>query len=328
MLIDQSGRIATDLRLSLTDRCNLRCRYCLPEENPLWLPREELLTSAEVARLARIAVEQLGIRKIRFTGGEPLLRPELVEIVAACAQLRPRPELALTTNAIGLSHRAIELRTAGLDRVNVSLDTVHRSTFAAMTRRDQLPRVLAGIEAAAEAGLRPVKLNAVLLRGVNDHLACDLVAWALERGHELRFIEHMPLDSGRDWRRDTLITASDIVELLGSRFTLAPDERDRGSDPARRFTVDGGPATVGIIASVTEPFCAACTRARLTADGQVRNCLFAREETDLRTPLRDGADDAELARLWRRAMYGKAAGHGIDAPEFRQPRRSMSAIGG
>ena len=328
MLIDQSGRIATDLRLSLTDRCNLRCRYCLPEANPLWLPREELLTSAEVARLARIAVELLGVRKIRFTGGEPLLRPELVEIVAACAQLHPRPELALTTNAIGLPRRVSALRAAGLDRVNVSLDTVHRTTFAEMTGRDRLPHVLAGIEAAAQAGLRPVKLNAVLLRGVNDHLAGDLLAWAIEHEHELRFIEHMPLDSGRNWRRDTLVTAADIVELLSPRFTLTPDERDRGGDPARRFAVDGGPATVGIIASVTEPFCAACARARLTADGQVRNCLFAREETDLRTPLRGGADDAELARLWRRAMYGKAAGHGIDAPEFRQPARPMSAIGG
>ncbi len=327
-LIDQFDRVATDLRVSLTDRCNLRCSYCMPEEGLDWLPRGDLLTAAELVRLVSIAVTQLGVEQVRFTGGEPLLRGDLVDIVAGCAALEPRPELAMTTNAIGLPTRAQALARAGLDRLNVSLDTLDAATFSAIAHRDLLQRTLEGIAAAADAGLGPIKINAVLLRGVNDAGAPGLLAWALEHGHELRFIEQMPLDAQHGWERSAMVTAAQIRELLSKRFELTPDFRPRNGAPAQRWLVDGGPATVGIIGSVTEPFCADCRRTRLTADGQIRNCLFAHDETDLRGPMRAGAGDAELAGLWRGNMWAKAAGHGMGAPDFRQPERPMSAIGG
>jgi GTP 3',8-cyclase len=329
MLPDSFGRIATDLRVSLTDRCNLRCAYCMPPEGLDWLPTTDQLTDDEVVRLVRIGVERLGIREVRFTGGEPLLRRGLAGIVARTAALRPRPEISLTTNAIGLERTAGTLRAAGLDRINVSLDTLRPETFRKLARRDRLPDVLDGLAAAAQAGLRPVKVNAVLMRDLNDDEAVPLLRYCLDRGYELRFIEQMPLDAQHGWKRAEMVTAEEILAALGREFALTPDDpRQRGSAPAEAFLVDGGPARVGVIASVTRPFCGTCDRVRLTADGQVRNCLFARSESDLRGPLRAGADDASLAAAWQRAVAVKLPGHGINDPSFLQPDRPMSAIGG
>jgi cyclic pyranopterin phosphate synthase len=329
VLADSFGRVATDLRVSVTDRCNLRCSYCMPAEGLDWLPRPELLTDDELGRLLRVAVQRLGITEIRFTGGEPLLRRGLPAIVAGAAALRPRPEISLTTNGIGLNRLAGPLRAAGLDRINVSLDTLSPATFATLARRDRLDEVLAGLAAAAATGLAPVKVNAVLMRGVNEHEAAGLLRFCLEHGYQLRFIEQMPLDAQHGWRRDTMVTADEILAALSAEFTLTPDDpAARGPAPAEAFLVDGGPQRVGVIGSVTRPFCGACDRVRLTADGQVRNCLFARQESDLRTPLRAGAADEELAGIWRRAVAVKLPGHGISDPGFLQPARPMSAIGG
>jgi GTP 3',8-cyclase len=327
-LVDTFGRVATDLRVSLTDRCNLRCSYCMPAEGLDWLPGEEVLTDDEVVRLITIAVERLGVREVRFTGGEPLLRRGLPGIVRRTAALEPRPETSITTNALGLTRTARALAEAGLDRVNVSLDTVRPEDFTTITRRDRLADVVAGLEAASAAGLGPVKVNAVLMRGINDDQAPELLRWCMERDYQLRFIEQMPLDAQHQWSRESMITADEIFESLRAEFLLEPAEEPRGSAPAELFTVDGGPHTVGVIASVTRPFCGDCDRVRLTADGQVRNCLFAREESDLRSALRGGADDDEIADRWRVAMFGKRPGHGIDDISFLQPVRPMSAIGG
>ena len=333
-LTDRYGRVARDLRVSLTDRCNLRCSYCMPAEGLPWLANDALLTDAEVVRLIGVGVRLLGITEVRFTGGEPLLRPGLLDIVTAAAALTPRPRLSLTTNAIGLASRAADLAAAGLDRVNVSLDTLDPERFATLAKRRRLDDTLAGLHAAAAAGLQPVKINTVLLRGVNDDEAPALLDFALAHGFDLRFIEQMPLDAQHGWRRDNMITAAEILQALSARYTLTPDPAHRGAAPAETWLVDGfstpdgRPARVGIIGSVTRPFCGDCDRTRLTADGQVRACLFATEEHDLRAAMRDGADDATLAERWRRAMAGKRAGHGIDDPSFLQPVRPMSAIGG
>ncbi|MDQ4111263.1 MAG: GTP 3',8-cyclase MoaA [Actinomycetota bacterium] len=327
-LVDRFGRVATDLRVSLTDRCNLRCTYCMPAEGLDWLPGDEVLTDDEVVRLIGVATGQLGVREVRFTGGEPLVRRGLVSIVARTREVAPEAELSITTNALGLAKMAGALAEAGLDRVNVSLDSIRAETFAEITRRDRLADVVAGLEAAADAGLGPVKINAVLLRGVNDDQAAELLGWSVERGYELRFIEQMPLDAQHGWSRDKMVTADETLTALAAAFELTPAEEPRGSAPAELFHVDGGPAKVGIIASVTRPFCGDCDRVRLTADGQVRDCLFARSESDLRTPLRAGASDADLAARWVTAMAGKRAGHGIDDLGFLQPDRPMSAIGG
>ena len=330
-LIDRFGRVARDLRVSLTDKCNLRCTYCMPPEGVQPAPGERILTDAVVVRLVRIAVERLGVREVRFTGGEPLLRKGLEEIVAAtsslCTDVGTPVETSLTTNALGLRHRARGLKEAGLTRVNISMDAADRETYAALTRRDRFDDAVAGARAAAEAGLLPVKVNAVLVRGVNDAQAVRLVAEALASGYELRFIEQMPLDAGHTWRRDSMVTAAETMARLGEHFTLTPLP-GRGAAPAERFLVDGGPATVGIIASVTAPFCGACDRLRLTADGQLRNCLFATEESDLRTPMREGAGDEELAGIFHRCLLRKLPGHGINNPGFLQPQRPMNAIGG
>ncbi|MGN6174974.1 MAG: GTP 3',8-cyclase MoaA [Streptosporangiaceae bacterium] len=329
MLADSYGRIATDLRISLTDRCNLRCAYCMPPEGLDWLPKPELLADDEVVRLARIGVEQLGITEIRYTGGEPLLRRGLPDIVARTAALRPRPEVSLTTNGIGLGRLAGALAEGGLDRINVSLDTLRPEVFRSLARRDRLNDVLTGLAAAAEAGLTPVKVNTVLMRGVNEDEAVALLRFCLAHGYELRFIEQMPLDAQHGWRREEMVTADEIMAALSAEFTLTPDdERARGSAPAETFLVDGGPARVGVIGSVTRPFCGDCDRVRLTADGQVRNCLFARTESNLRDPMRSGASDDDLAGIWRRAVAAKLPGHGINEPGFLQPTRPMSAIGG
>ena len=329
MLADSYGRVATDLRVSLTDRCNLRCSYCMPPEGLDWLPKPELLTDDEVVRLVRIGVEMLGITEVRFTGGEPLLRRGLTGIVAGAAALRPRPEISLTTNGIGLDRLAGPLHAAGLDRINVSLDTLRPETFRALSRRDRLDDVLAGLGAAAATGLAPVKVNSVLMRGLNDDEAVPLARFCLEHGYQIRFIEQMPLDAQHGWRRDNMVTADEILSALSEEFSLTPDDpAARGSAPAEAFLVDGGPARIGVIGTVTMPFCGSCDRVRLTADGQIRNCLFATTESDLRGALRAGASDAEIAELWRRAVAVKLPGHGINEPGFLQPVRPMSAIGG
>jgi GTP 3',8-cyclase len=327
-LVDRYGRVATDLRVSVTDRCNLRCSYCMPAEGLDWLPKPELLTFEEMTRLVGIAVG-LGVTTVRLTGGEPLLRRGLPDLVAMLAALEPRPRIAMTTNGLGLDRLAAPLAAAGLDRVNVSLDTIDRAAFEQLTRRDRLADVVTGLEAAAAAGLAPVKINAVAMRGVNDEHVADLLAWALERDYQLRFIEQMPLDAQHGWERSSMVTAEEILDRLAERFDLTPEPAElRGSAPAETWLVDGGPAKVGVIASVSRPFCGSCDRMRLTADGQLRSCLFARTESDLRGPLREGATDRELAEQMRRLMATKLAGHGIDDPDFLQPDRPMSAIGG
>lgn len=331
--MDSYGRVATDLRVSLTDRCNLRCTYCMPAEGLTWSTADQLLQPDEVVRLLRIAVGRLGITKMRFTGGEPLLAKQLEEIVAATAALRPRPAIALTTNGVLLSKRAEALARSGLDRVNVSLDSVDHVRFAAITRRDRLADVLAGLAAAYAAGLRPVKVNAVLdpLTGLDD--AVSLVRFCLDQDYQLRIIEQMPLDAGHQWRREATVTANQVLaELRRHSFTLEPDQAPRGSAAAELWRITD-PATrrtgkFGVIASVSHPFCSMCNRVRLTADGQLRSCLFSGEETDLRELLRGGADDTEIEAAWRTAMWGKPAGHGINSPDFVQPVRPMSAIGG
>ncbi len=332
-LIDRFGRTATDLRVSLTDRCNLRCSYCMPAEGLPTRPVESIMTIDEIARLVGIAVQRLGVRQVRFTGGEPLLRADLVDIVAACAALSGRPEISLTTNAIGLAGRARALADAGLDRLNVSLDSLRPEIFAQITRRPFLPRVLDGIEAATAAGFTDIKINAVLLRGVNDGQAGELLEWALGQGHELRFIEQMPLDADHSWARAEMVTAAEIRERLAERFLLQADSAPRDGAPAERYTVRSRAqpslmGVVGIIASVTESFCGDCRRTRLTAEGGVRNCLFANGETDLLGPLRAGCDDETIVRLWQGEMWQKAGGHGVNEPGFVQPSRTMSAIGG
>ncbi|WP_369819725.1 GTP 3',8-cyclase MoaA [Actinoplanes sp. TFC3] len=333
LLADRFGRVATDLRVSLTDRCNLRCTYCMPEEGLAWMPREQQLTDDEVGRLIRVAVDRLGVTNIRFTGGEPLIRRGLVGIVAQAARLLPRPKLSITSNGIGLERMAGPLREAGLDRVNVSLDTLSPARFKELTHRDRHADVLKGLAGAAMAGLTPVKINTVLMRGINDGEAPALLQFALDHGYELRFIEQMPLDAQHQWDRHEMVTAAAILDSL-KPFNLMPDVVSRGTAPAETWLVPGyidaagQPARVGVIGSVTRPFCGDCDRTRLTADGQVRNCLFATGETDLRALLRNGATDEDIAEAWRAAMWGKKAGHGIDDPSFLQPDRPMSAIGG
>lgn len=330
-LTDAFGRVATDLRVSLTDRCNLRCTYCMPAEGLEWMPRAEVLTDEEIVRLVSIGVRRLGIRTVRLTGGEPLLRKNLELLVADIAALSPAPMIALTTNGIGLAERADKLAAAGLNRINISLDTLNPETFKQLTRRPRLNDVLAGVAAARDAGLQPVKINTVLMRGVNDHEALDLLRWAMTERVQLRFIEQMPLDAQHGWQRSEMITAAEIRRRLGEQADLVEDPDDaqtRGSAPAELFRVLGTDASVGIIAAVSKPFCGACDRVRLTADGQIRNCLFARTESDLRAPLRSGATDAEIAAQWVIAVAGKRPGHGINDPSFLQPDRPMSAIGG
>lgn len=326
-LTDRFGRVHTDLRLSLTDRCNLRCTYCMPAEGLAWLPKAEVLTDDEVVRLVRIGTQRLGITEVRLTGGEPLLRRGLPGLVARLAALEPAPELSLTTNGIGLARTAEALREAGLSRVNVSLDTLRADRFTEITRRDRLADVLAGMRAARAADLSPVKVNAVPVRGVNDDEIADLAAFAAEHGYHMRFIESMPLDAQGAWDRSRMVTAAEILDRLGERFELLPVGR-RGNAPAEEWRIAGTETVVGVIASVTRPFCGSCDRVRLTADGQLRNCLFATEESDLRSLLRSGADDDAVEAAWRASVAGKGPGHAINSADFRQPDRPMSAIGG
>ena len=330
-LVDTFGRAHHDLRVSLTDRCSLRCTYCMPADFADWIPGPELLTTDELMLVLEVATG-LGIDGVRLTGGEPLLRPDIVEIVRMINDLPSPPKISVTTNALKLAQLAGPLRDAGLERVNVSLDTLDRDRFKAMTFRDRFNDVLAGIAAAQAAGLAPVKVNSVLMRGVNDDEAPALLQRALDQGWRLRFIEQMPLDAGGQWLRSTMVSADEIFEQRSALYTLTPVP-SRGSAPAEEFYVDGGPATVGIIASVTRPFWAACDRLRLTADGQLRNCLFARDELDLRIALRDESLSpdqvrAEVERRLRLVVKDKLPGHGINDLNFIAPTRPMSAIGG
>ncbi|HEX2031454.1 MAG TPA: GTP 3',8-cyclase MoaA [Actinomycetota bacterium] len=324
-LVDRFGRVATDLRVSVIDRCNFRCTYCMPADGLPWLPRAELLSADEIERLVRL-LAGLGVREVKVTGGEPTVRPDLPDVVARLRAIDPGLELSMTTNGYLLERLAAPLRDAGLDRVTVSCDSLLRHRFAEMTRRDALEAVLAGIRAAAAAGLRPVKLNCVVLGGTNDDEAPGFAALARETGAEVRFIEYMPLDADGAWERSKVVPSSELRARVAERFPLAP-AADGGPATMYRFA-DGAPGGVGFISSVTEPFCEACDRIRITADGQFRSCLFALEETDLRTPLRDGASDEELEGIVRRAVAAKWAGHRIGRADFVRPARSMSMIGG
>ncbi|MEE1784964.1 GTP 3',8-cyclase MoaA [Streptomyces sp. SP17BM10] len=324
-LLDRFGRVHTDLRVSLTDRCNLRCTYCMPAEGLNWLPKAEVLGDDEVLRLVRIAVGRLGITSVRLTGGEPLLRRGLPDLVGRITALGP--EVSLTTNGIGLARTAVALREAGLHRVNVSLDTLRPERYAAITRRDRIADVFAGLAAAQAAGLAPVKVNAVPVRGVNDDEIVPLAEFAAEHGYRMRFIESMPLDAQGAWDRSTMVTADEILAVLGARWDLVPVGR-HGNAPAEEWRIAGTDTVIGVIASVTRPFCGGCDRVRLTADGQLRNCLFATEESDLRALLRGGADDDAVEAAWRATIGGKGPGHAINSDGFVRPERPMSAIGG
>lgn len=326
-LKDSYGRTIGDLRISITDRCNFACLYCMPEKVP-HLARQEILTFEEIERLARLFLN-LGVRKIRLTGGEPLARHGVVELVERLSALKAQglADLAMTTNGYLLPRLVGALRRAGLDRLNLSCDSLDRENFLRITRRDGLPRLLTAIRAAEEAGFSPLKINCVVVRGLNDHEVADFARFALDTGHIVRFIEFMPLDSGQAWGRERLFSGREILERLRSRFRVEEIPARHPAETARRYLVEGR-AEVGIIASVTSPFCGRCNRLRLTAEGYLRTCLFAHQETDLKTPLRAGASDADLAALAAAAVGAKEAGHRINEPDFVQPARSMVCIGG
>jgi GTP 3',8-cyclase len=336
-LIDPFARRVKDLRVSITDRCNFRCAYCMPEEGMQWLPRDELLTYEEIARVARVCVERFGFESVRVTGGEPLIRAHITRLVQMLAPLDV--DIAMTTNGVKLPELAHGLVAAGLRRINISLDSLQRERFFALTKRDELQRVLAGIDAALDAGLSPVKVNAVVMRGVNDDEVVDLARFGRERGVGMRFIEFMPLDAQGEWSQDKVVPAHEIIERIGEVFPLDLSRSVEGDlhehvEPAERFVYRDGIGDVGVIASVTEPFCDHCDRVRLTAEGQFRTCLFALDETDLRSLLRaDGGLDADdlddrLAEAITRAVGTKWAGHRIGQVDFVRPGRSMSQIGG
>lgn len=324
-LVDGFGRRHTDLRLSVTDRCNFRCTYCMPAEGMQFRQRSELLTYEEIERVARLLVERHGIRSIRLTGGEPTVRAHLPVLVAKLAGLGV--DLALTTNGATLALVADDLAAAGLGRINVSLDSLRPDRFAAITRREGLDGVLAGIDAAVAAGLSPVKVNCVVMAGVNDDEVVDFARFGREWGVTVRFIEFMPLDADGGWRPADVVSAAQIVERISAVFPLEA-AGGRGSAPAERWRYVDGQGEVGIIPTVTEAFCSSCDRIRLTADGQFRTCLFAHDEHDLRGPLRAGASDDEVARIIEAAVAAKWAGHGIGTEQFIRPPRSMSEIGG
>ena len=325
-LVDSRGRVVTDLRVSLTDRCNFRCTYCMPAEGLAWLGKPELLTVDEIERVVQVFVG-LGVREIKLTGGEPTVRAELLDIVARIRAVAPGADLSLTTNGFLLERLAQPLRDAGLDRLNVSCDSLLRHRFEAMTRRDALGQVRAGLAAAEAAGFSPLKLNCVVLGGTNDDEVVDFARLARSTGWDVRFIEYMPLDADHAWERAKVVPSRVLREAISAVHPLVA--RDRGPAPATTYDfADGAPGSVGFISSVTEPFCDTCNRVRVTAEGQLRVCLFSVEETDLRGPLRAGAPDDELAALVRAAVWDKWGGHRINHPDFVRPPRSMSSIGG
>jgi cyclic pyranopterin phosphate synthase len=329
-LVDSFGRVHRDLRISVTDRCNFRCTYCMPAEGMTWLPRSQVLTFEEIERIARVCVERFGVDAIRLTGGEPTVRAHLPVLVGKLAALRTgdgRPaDIALTTNGATLRSVAPDLVAAGLRRINVSLDTLRRDRFVELTRRDELDHVLDGIEAAKEAGLHPVKINAVVMRGVNDDEVVDLAAFGRDRGVTMRFIEWMPLDADQRWQSDAVVSQAEIVAAIDAVFPVEP--LVRGHQPAERFAYRDGQGEVGVIPSVTRPFCDTCDRVRLTAEGQLRSCLFSVDEVDLRSLVREGGSDDDLAEAVARCVAGKWAGHMIGQVTFVRPPRSMSQIGG
>ena len=325
-LLDTFGRVADDLRISVTDRCNFRCTYCMPAEGLAWLPKSEILTFEELTRVLRVFVG-LGVRSIKVTGGEPTVRADLPVLIAMFREAGPELDISMTTNGVLLERLAAPLAEAGLDRVTVSCDSLMRHRFAEMTRRDALDKVLAGIGAARDAGLEPVKINCVVIGGQNDDEAVEFARWSRETGYAVRFIEYMPLDAEHAWERAKVVPSRSIVEAIEAVYPLEPLAAD--GEPARRYAfADGAPGGIGLISSVSEPFCETCNRLRITAEGELRACLFALEETDLRGPLREGASDAELERLIRSTVWRKWSGHRINHPDFVQPQRSMSMIGG
>lgn len=325
-LIDTLGRVADDLRISVTDRCNFRCTYCMPAEGMKWLPKDELLTFEELTRLLSLFV-RLGVGAIKITGGEPTVRAELPALVSMFRQVGPDLDMSITTNGMLLDTFAEPLAKAGVDRATVSCDSLLRHRFEEMTRRDALDRVLQGLQSAKEAGLEPIKINCVVIGGTNDDEVVDFATWARETGYEVRFIEYMPLDAQHAWERRKVVPAAGILRAIDARYPLVPE--GAGDSPAASYRfADGSQGGIGVIPSVTEPFCSSCNRLRLTAEGQFRNCLFALQETDLRGPLRAGATDGELERIIREATWSKWPGHRINHPDFVQPDRSMSAIGG
>jgi len=332
-LIDPFGRTVRDLRISVTDRCNFRCSYCMPEEGMVWVPRDQVLTFEEIERVARICVERFGFQGIRLTGGEPTVRAHLPVLVEKLARLRVggddavKVDLAMTTNGASLPLIAADLRAAGLRRINISCDSLRPERFLAMTRRDALDKVLLGIDAALEAGFAPVKVNVVLIRGVNDDEVVDLATFGRERCVTVRFIEFMPLDASGEWGHQRVVPASEVVAAIDAVYPLAPVAQ-RGSQPAERYVYRDGRGEIGVIASVTRSFCGTCDRVRLTAEGEFRNCLFAVEETVLRAILRGGGSDEDLAAAMAADVARKWAGHSIGQVHFIQPKRTMSQIGG
>ena len=330
-LVDSFGRVVRDLRISVTDRCNFRCTYCMPAEGMTWLDRSEVLTYEEIERVARICVETFGVDSLRLTGGEPTVRAHLPQLIAKLAALRlpdgTKPDIALTTNGATLRNIALELRDAGLDRINVSLDSLKPERFFAMTRRDELHNVLAGIAEAQVAGFSPMKVNAVVERGANDDEILDLVRYGRDNNVEVRFIEFMPLDATNEWERNKVVSQDEIVATIAAEFPLELMP-SRGAAPADRWCFLDGKGTVGVIPSVTHPFCGDCDRVRLTSDGQFRTCLFATDESDIRSLLRNGGTDEEIVELIQVAVGAKWAGHQINQVNFIRPNRSMSQIGG
>ena len=325
-LTDTFGRVADDLRISVTDRCNFRCTYCMPAEGLTWLPKDELLSFEELTRLLALFV-RLGVRSLKITGGEPTIRADLPTLVRMFREVGPDLDISITTNGLLLDTLAEPLAAAGVDRATISCDSLLRHRFHEMTRRDSLDRVLRGMRAAEAAGLTPIKINTVVIGGTNDDEVVDFATWARETGYEVRFIEYMPLDAQHAWEREKVVPGVRILDAIDAIYPLRARTHD--AEPAATYGfADGAPGAIGVIASVTEPFCDTCNRLRLTAEGEFRNCLFALDETDLRGPLRAGATDDELETLIRAGVWSKWSGHRINHPDFVQPARSMSAIGG
>jgi cyclic pyranopterin phosphate synthase len=326
VLTDGYGRVVTNLRLSITDRCNLRCVYCMPAE-PVWIPQPEVLTFEELAKIVRVAVS-LGITDFRLTGGEPTARkdlPDLVRLIAGTPGVR---DLAMTTNGMLLDRLAVPLREAGLQRLNISLDTLRGEKFVHISRREGFRRTWDGILAADRAGFRPLKINMVVIRGENDGEIADFAEMARTRAWQIRYIEFMPLDGDNRWTREQVVTAKEILGIIHRRWPLELESEGPLSDPARIFRFKDGLGDIGIIASVSEPFCSSCDRIRITPDGRLRTCLFSTWETDVKGPMRSGATDAQLADIIRGAVAKKEAGHGINDVSFVKPQRAMYAIGG
>ena len=328
MLRDTFGRIADDLRISVTDRCNFRCIYCMPAAGLPWIARDEVLSFEEITRVTRILVSDCGVRTIRLTGGEPLVRKGIEQLTAMIASLDQGLDIAMTTNGILLKEKAAALRSAGLSRLNISLDTLQRERFRNLARRDALERVLDGIRAAREAGFTRIKLNVVVMRGVNDDEVLDFARLARQEGHEVRFIEFMPLDADGIWTPESVVASREIIDAIDREFPVEP-VHDQRPAPATRFRFkDGSPGGIGVIPSVSDAFCKVCNRIRLTAEGRLRTCLFSLQEHDVKSLLRNGGSDDEIREFVRAAVWQKEEGHKIGQADFVKPKKTMSQIGG